>query len=148
LNKFANDVLDRFNNPFVKHYVTSIMLNSFPKFKTRDLPGLKIYLERKGKLPVGLVLGLAAIITYYKGGKRGEAEIVPNDDKAILDLLTELWATNDIQKVTEGVLGAEFIWGENLNNISGLTETIVSYLNMIQENGMKKSVELLIEQKA
>ena len=148
LNKFANAVLDRFNNPFVKHYVTSIMLNSFPKFKTRDLPGLKIYLERKGKLPVGLVLGLAAIITYYKGGKRGEAEIVPNDDKAILDLLTELWATNNIQKVAEGVLAAEFIWGENLNNIAGLTETIVLYLNMIQENGMKKSVELLIEQKA
>ena len=148
LNKFANDVLDRFNNPFVKHYVTSIMLNSFPKFKTRDLPGLKIYLERKGKLPEGLVLGLAAIITYYKGGKRGEAEIVPNDDKAILDLLTELWATNNIQKVTEGVLAAEFVWGENLNNIAGLTDTIVLYLNMIQENGMKKSVELLIEQKA
>ena len=148
LNKFANAVLDRFNNPFVKHYVTSIMLNSFPKFKTRDLPGLKIYLERKGKLPEGLVLGLAAIITYYKGGKRGEAEIVPNDDKAILDLLTELWATNDIQKVAEGVLAAEFIWGENLNNIAGLTETIALYLNMIQENGMKKSVELLIEQKA
>ncbi len=148
LNKFANAVLDRFNNPFVKHYVTSIMLNSFPKFKTRDLPGLKIYLERKGKLPVGLVLGLAAIITYYKGGKRGEAEIVPNDDKAILDLLTELWATNNIQKVAEGVLAAEFIWGENLNNIAGLTDTIVLYLNMIQENGMKKSVELLIEQKA
>ena len=148
LNKFANDVLDRFNNPFVKHYVTSIMLNSFPKFKTRDLPGLKIYLERKGKLPVGLVLGLAALITYDKGGKRGDTEIVPNADKGILDLLTELWATNNIQKVTEGVLAAEFIWGENLNNIAGLTDTIVLYLNMIQENGMKKSVELLIEQKA
>ena len=62
--------------------------------------------------------------------------------------LTELWATNDIQKVAEGVLAAEFIWGENLNNIAGLTETIALYLNMIQENGMKKSVELLIEQKA
>ncbi|MDD2997054.1 MAG: tagaturonate reductase [Paludibacter sp.] len=143
LNKFANDVLDRFNNPFVKHYVTSIMLNSFPKFKTRDLPGLKIYLERKGKLPVGLVLGLAAIITYYKGGKRGDTEIVPNDDKAILDLLTELWATNNIQKVTEGVLAAEFIWGENLNNIAGLTETIALYLNMIQDNGMKETVRQL-----
>ena len=143
LNKFANDVLDRFNNPFVKHYVTSIMLNSFPKFKTRDLPGLKIYLERKGKLPVGLVLGLAAIITYYKGGKRGDTEIVPNDDKAILDLLTELWATNNIQKVAKGVLAAEFVWGENLNNIAGLTETIALYLNMIQDNGMKETVRQL-----
>ena len=45
-----------------------------------DLPGLKTYLERKGELPKGLVLGLAAIITYYKGGVRADgAEIVPND---------------------------------------------------------------------
>ena len=68
---FADAVMERFRNPFVKHFVTSIMLNSFPKFKTRDLPGLKIFLERKGELPSGLVLGLAGIVTYYKGGKRG-----------------------------------------------------------------------------
>ena len=48
LQKFASDVLERFENPFVDHQVTSIMLNSFPKFETRDLPGVKIYLERKG----------------------------------------------------------------------------------------------------
>ncbi len=53
LTQFADAVLERFRNPFVKHFVTSIMLNSFPKFKTRDLPGLKIFLERKGVLPSG-----------------------------------------------------------------------------------------------
>src|SRR5574344_2296964 len=37
LQKFAGDVLDRFNNPYVDHQVTSIMLNSFPKFCARDL---------------------------------------------------------------------------------------------------------------
>lgn len=51
LEQFANAVLERFVNPYVKHFVTSIMLNSFPKYKTRDLPGLKTYLERKGSLP-------------------------------------------------------------------------------------------------
>ena len=50
LKKFAEDVLERFNNPFVDHQVTSIMLNSFPKYETRDLPGLKVYLERKGEI--------------------------------------------------------------------------------------------------
>jgi tagaturonate reductase len=128
LEQYASDVLDRFRNPFVKHFVTSIMLNSFPKYKTRDLPGLKIYLERTGELPSGLVQGLAAIITYYKGGKRGEDEIVPNDDKAILDLLTELWKSNDAAKIAQGVLAAEFIWGEDLNEISGLTEELTKQL--------------------
>lgn len=141
LEQFANDVLDRFRNPFVKHFVTSIMLNSFPKFKTRDLPGLKIYLERKGELPSGLVLGLAGIITYYKGGKRGSDEIIPNDDKAILDLLTELWKSNDVTKIAQGVLSADFIWGEDLNQIKGLTEKLTGYLKAIQEKGMLETVK-------
>lgn len=144
LEKFGADVLDRFKNPFVKHFYTSIMLNSFPKFKTRDLPGLKIYLERKGELPLGLVLGLAGIITYYKGGKRGDVEIVPNDDKAITDLLTELWSSGDVSKVAQGVLAAEFIWGEDLNQIKGLAAKIVEYLTSIQNKGMYETVKGII----
>ena len=35
-----------------------------------------------------------------------------------MDLLTELWSTDNTARVAEGVLGAEFIWGENLNLIS------------------------------
>ena len=65
LEKFANDVLERFDNPFVDHQVTSIMLNSFPKFQTRDLPGVKTYLERKGELPKGLVFG-ASVPTAWR----------------------------------------------------------------------------------
>jgi tagaturonate reductase len=145
LEAFANAVLDRFRNPFVKHFVTSIMLNSFPKFKTRDLPGLKIYLERKGLLPEGIVLGLAGIITYYKGGKRGDVEIVPNDDAAIVDLLKNLWATGSIQKVAEGVLGAEFIWGEDLNKVPGLTAKVAQFLASIEEKGMLATVKTIVK---
>ena len=144
LEKFGADVLDRFKNPFVKHFYTSIMLNSFPKFKTRDLPGLKIYLERKGELPLGLVLGLAGIITYYKGGKRGDVEITPNDDKTITDLLTELWNSGDVAKVAHGVLAAEFIWGEDLNKVKGLTSKVVEYLTSIQNKGMYETVKAII----
>lgn len=145
LEKFANDVLERFNNPFVDHQVTSIMLNSFPKYQTRDLPGVKVFLERKGELPKGLVLGLAAIITYYKGGKREDGtEIVPNDAPEIMELLKSLWATGSTQEVAEGVLGAEFIWGENLNNIPGLAGLVKKYLDDIQEKGMLNVVKEII----
>ncbi len=149
LQQFANDVLERFENPFVDHAVTSIMLNSFPKFETRDLPGLKTYLERKGSLPQGLVLGLAAIISYYKGGKREDgADIVPNDAQEIMDLLKNLWATGDTQKVAEGVLGAtDIIWKEskcNLNEIPGLTAAVKNYLDAIQSKGMLATVQSIL----
>ena len=144
LLQFAGDVMERFRNPFVKHFVTSIMLNSFPKFRTRDFPGIKTYLERKGELPAGLVLGLAAICTYYKGGKRGEDEIVPNDDPKIVQLLKDLWATDDVKKVAEGVLGAEFIWDEDLNAIPGLTRLLTKALALIQMEGMRAAVQCIV----
>lgn len=149
LRQFASDVLERFNNPYVDHQVTSIMLNSFPKFETRDLPGLKTYLERKGQLPKGLVLGLAAIITYYKGGTRADgAPIQPNDAQEIMNLLTQLWATGDTRKVAEGVLGAtDIIWKEskqNLNEIPGLTDMVEGFLNDIQSKGMVETVKSIL----
>ena len=148
LKKFAADVLERFNNPYVDHQVTSIMLNSFPKFQTRDLPGLKTYLERKGELPKGLVLGLAAIITYYKGGVRADgAEIVPNDAPEIMQLLKDLWATGDTRRVAEGVLAAkDLIWGEHgdLNTIPGLTDMVTAFLDSIQQKGMLETVKSIL----
>lgn len=145
LQKFASDVLERFNNPYVDHQVTSIMLNSFPKYETRDLPGLKTYLERKGELPQGLVFGLAAIITYYKGGKRSDgADITPNDNVEIMQLLKDMWATGDTQKVAEGVLAADMIWHEDLNKIPGLTELVKEDLDKIQKLGMLEAVKTIL----
>ena len=148
LTAFATDVLERFNNPFVDHQVTSIMLNSFPKYKTRDLPGLKTYLERYGVLPQGLVLGLAAIITYYRGGTRSDgAPIQPNDDPQIMNLLSDLWQTDDVNKISQGVLAAkDLIWQEHgdLNEIPGLSTMLADFLSSIQQRGMLETVKSIL----
>lgn len=147
LQQFAADVLERFDNPFVDHQVTSIMLNSFPKFCARDLPGVKTYLQRKGELPKGLVMGLAAIITYYKGGERSDGTpIVPNDAAEIMDLLQKLWATGDINQVADGVLAAKELWnGEDLHNVEGLSEMLKTDLALIQEKGMLEAVKTILD---
>ena len=155
LRRFADDVMERFCNPFVDHQLTSIMLNSLPKFQTRDLPGLKTYLERKGTLPKGIVLGLAAICVYYRGGQRADGTpIQPSDDPRILKLLADLWAGTPptggsgerglSRRVAEGVLAAqELIWHEHgdLNAIPGLTDLLAQSIQSILERGMMKTVK-------
>ncbi|WP_287679210.1 tagaturonate reductase [Bacteroides sp.] len=146
LVKFAEAVLERFNNPFVDHQVTSIMLNSFPKYATRDLPGVKEYLKRKGRLPEGLVLGLAAILVYYKGGKRSDGtDIVPNDAPEIMTLLTKLWNEGSVENLVKTVLATDSIWGEDLNAVPGLTERVSYYINCIENKGMLQTVKELID---
>ena len=139
LRIFASQVLERFNNPFVDHQVTSIMLNSFSKYSTRDLPGLKTYLQRKGKLPECLIIGLAAIIVYYNGYTRNDGvTAVPNDSPEVLSLLEKAWQADNASAVAMSVLGAESIWGEDLNTIPGLTESLAGYIDIIQNEGMEK----------
>ena len=41
LVEYANSVLERFANPYIKHYWSSIVLNSVSKFKVRVLPSIK-----------------------------------------------------------------------------------------------------------
>lgn len=146
LVKFAEAVLERFNNPFVDHQVTSIMLNSFPKYATRDLPGVKEYLKRKGRLPEGLVLGLAAILVFYKGGKRSDGtDIVPNDAPEIMTLLAKLWNEGSVENLVKTVLATDSIWGEDLNAVPGLTERVSYYINCIENKGMLQTVKELID---
>jgi tagaturonate reductase len=59
-------------------------------------------------------------------------------------LLKDLWSTGDLRKVAEGVLAAEFIWGENLNEIPGLTDLVVADLEIFQNEGMRAAVETII----
>ncbi|WP_449398360.1 mannitol dehydrogenase family protein [Chryseobacterium wanjuense] len=45
LKDFAEEVFDRFRNPFIKHYQASIALYFVSKFKVRILPSLLKYVE-------------------------------------------------------------------------------------------------------
>ena len=142
LRTFADSVMERFTNPFVDHQVTSIMLNAFPKFATRDLPGLKEYLRRKGTLPSGIVFGLAALITYYKGGHREDGTpIVLSDSPDIMEHVARLWQEGDEQKVASGVLERTDWWGEDLNRIPGLAGRLACYLKDIRLQGMRGALK-------
>lgn len=47
VTQYAADVLQRFKNPYIHHYLQSITLNAAAKFKTRNLPTLKAYIEQE-----------------------------------------------------------------------------------------------------
>ena len=46
--------------------------------------------------------------------------------------------------VAIGVLGAEFIWQEDLNQIPGLTDLVRQYLDLIQHIGMLEAVKSIL----
>ena len=54
LNSFADEIFDRFRNPFIIHNLSSIALNSISKFTVRVLPSLLGYIDIHKKLPTNL----------------------------------------------------------------------------------------------
>lgn len=145
LRYFAGAALERFQNPYVNHYLMSIALNSMSKFETRNLPSLLEFINRKGNLPKKLVFSLAALMVFYKG-KRGEEDIKLNDDADILDLFKSAWenfdGTNEgLRKVASTVLGYERNWKMNLNDVEGLTDAVTNYLKDIESVGLTEALK-------
>jgi tagaturonate reductase len=148
LHSFAAAVMERFKNPFVRHYVMSIALNSVSKFKTRDLPTLLQYTAEQGKLPEKMVFSLAALIVFYKG-KRGSETILLADDAEVLDCFRDHWAACDgteagIHRLTEQVLGNEAFWGKDLNGVPGLTAMTAAFVARIETEGMQKALNRFV----
>jgi tagaturonate reductase len=146
LEQFANEVIDRFRNPYIKHLLMSIALNSWSKFETRVLPSILEYQKRKGSIPKRLAFSLAATIAFYKG-KRGEESIALNDDAAVMELLKNAWASSDgteasIKEIVTKVLGYEKNWKQDLNKIEGLNEAVTRHLINIEKYGMQKAIEI------
>lgn len=80
LNSYAEDVFERFNNPFIRHYCSAISLNSVSKFKVRVLPSILEYIKRYGKNPEKLMMSFAYLIKFYKVG-------TPNDDAQVMEFM-------------------------------------------------------------
>lgn len=147
LEKFASEVLDRFKNPYIKHLLMSISLNSFPKFETRVLPSILEYVKRKGEVPQHLVFSLAATIAFYKG-KRGEETIALSDNADIIELLQNAWSKYDgseasLEAIVKAVLAYDKNWKLDLNTVPGLTAAVTKHLTNIEKLGTTKAIELI-----
>ena len=139
---FANSVIERYKNPFIRHELMSIALNSTTKFRTRLLPTLEDYIRIKGALPKHLLFSFAAIVEFHKG-VRGEEKIALKDDPHYLEYWAKLWAEfdGDYTKLAKAALSWTEAWEVDMNTLHpDITATVAEYLEDMDKNGMKSAV--------
>jgi tagaturonate reductase len=132
LDQFANDVIERFQNPSIKHELISIALNSISKFKVRVLPSLLEYIVRKGELPDRLMTSLAALIHFYHGEWNGQT-IPLNDTPEVLSFMKDAWRNNDPEEAALRTLSNKIFWDNDLSVIEGFTEAIIERLGLLEQ---------------
>ena len=111
LLSYANSVVERFSNPYIKHYLSAIALNSVSKFKVRVLPSILEYIKRFNKMPETLIFAFAKLIEFYKTD-------MTNDDKDVVEFMKN--------HNTAEILANESLWGQDL---SFLAHEVDKYVN-------------------
>ena len=111
LIEYADNVLKRFANPYIKHYLSSIALNSVSKFKVRVLPSITEYIKRYNTMPKNLIFSFTKLIEFYRTD-------MTNDDKDV---------TAFMKKATvKEILANEKLWD---NDLTYLADEVEKYVN-------------------
>ena len=112
------------------------------------MPSFLGYVEKMGKLPVHLTFSLAALMAFYTGseirekaliGHRGEQEYNIMDDMAVMEFFRDN-SGKDSAEFAKAFLGRVDFFGQDLNEIEGLTDTITAHLDDIKANGMRAAL--------
>lgn len=103
LESYANSVLERFGNPYIKHYLSAIALNSVSKFKVRVLPSILEYIKRYDKMPTTLLFAFKKLIEFYKTD-------MTNDDADVVEFMKN--------HSTVEILANADLWGEDLSYLA------------------------------
>ncbi len=149
LTEFAEAVITRFNNPYVKHSLLAISLNSVSKWRARCMPSFLGYMEKEGKLPEHLTFSLAALMAFYTGSELRDKALIGHrdgneyqilDDAAVLEFFAEN-SPKDAAEYVHAVLSNENFWGQDLSRLNGVEEAVTKYVRDIRELGMRKTLE-------
>jgi tagaturonate reductase len=153
---FAADVLERLANPFIRHRLLSIALNSVAKYRVRVLPSLLEHRAAFGRLPPALTASLAALLLFYRGtevrdgalvGRRdGEAYEV-RDDPPVLAAFADAWRAHEDHRTPERLvrtlLARPDFWGDDLSAVPGLIPAVTAILTRALRSGVRQAIQAL-----
>jgi tagaturonate reductase len=155
---YAQSVLERFRNPFVRHEILSIALNSVSKWKVRVLPSLLDYQRQIGHVPAALAFSLAALIYFYRGtsrrttgvlGARGEQKYPIRDEPAAVDFFQTAWNSHchnrGVEELVRTILAAQVLWDCDLTEVPDLVDQVARGLASILQHGMRQAVQRMLD---
>lgn len=148
--RFAAEVLERFQNPFLQHRLLAIALNSVSKWKARILPSLRDYVKDRKELPDCLVFSFAALAAFYTPaleqdgrlfGLRQEEPYEIEDTDEVICWLRDYLLPEKKKQFLRDFAGNHSFWGEDLTAYKGFTTKAGAYYEAILKNGVKDVME-------
>lgn len=153
VNSFANEVLDRFANPYIDHRLKQICLYATTKIEKRILPIIHAYYRNNARWPEGFLLGIAAHLVLLKDVETTNDGYKLNLDSEEYQVLDErardianMWKTSDtIPEAVENILSSKDIWKEDSALMKRLIPEIKDMSIEIIDSGIEVPLKRLAE---
>ena len=136
---FAQETLDRFANPSIRHALFDITLHATAKMRVRVVPSLVAYAARTGRVPDSLSFGFAAYLLFMRGDLQRTRRVaglpVPPDGGAAR--LEAAWDStpSDHLALVRAVCGDVALWGTDLTALPAFVDTVAEHLGVIEREG-------------
>ncbi|MBD5285547.1 MAG: tagaturonate reductase [Bacteroides sp.] len=138
LEAFAAGILERFYNPYIKHMLKSISLNSLSKWEARNFDTVKDNWEKAGKIADYECFTFAALLSLY-GPKSG---FEPDDNQEHIAYIRNNWDENDVEGMVKKIVSESGIFVRDFAAIvPGFVPKVAEYLKEINTEGMDKALK-------
>jgi tagaturonate reductase len=162
LAAYAETVYERFRNPFIRHRLASIALNSVSKVRVRIVDTLLDHARMFGQLPPHLTFTLAALCAHHRGnevadgallGRRGGDAYRVEDTPAALAFFVSAWrgcppggeTPERCLALTRRLLARDDLWGRDLTRaVPGLDAQVAVYLHDLVTLGPAATLDRLL----
>ena len=137
LKKFAAGILERFYNPFIKHMLRSISLNSLSKWEARNYPTVRDNWFKAQRLAEREAFTFAALMTLYGPNSGFE----PDDTREFVDYIRANWDSADMEATIAKIVKESGIFTVDFSEVPGFIGTVAGYVRDIETLGMKDALK-------
>lgn len=138
LKKFADSILERFLNPYLKHYLKSIALNSLSKWETRNFCTARDLYNVHDMHACHELFSFAALLALYAP----DSGFTPEDTPAHVEFIHKTWNDDNLQDTVENIVRHSGIFAIDFEKeVPGFCSIVSGYLSEIRTEGIRKSLD-------
>lgn len=142
LNAYAEQLIERFSNPALKHRTWQIAMDGSQKLPQRMLEGVRVHLQRESRWPL-LALGIAGWMRYVSGVDDAGQSIDIRDPLA--DKIRAIVDTSSEAERVSALLSLQEIFGHDLPFNPAFVDAISQAWRAIAAHGAHGAVKAALD---
>ena len=140
LKAFAAGILERFYNPYIRHMLKTISLNSLSKWETRNFPTVLDNWKKAGKVAEKELFTFAALLTLYSG----KVDFTPDDTAEHVEFIQKVWNSEDVDATVKAIVENKNIWTVDFTEVEPFVEKVAGYVKVILAEGMAAALKKML----